>query len=521
MKSKAGTLIAATIIFWMISSAPLSRAQRNGVDLKLPSVAVSRRASVATTLPPRVKRTFATLSGPGCIRHIWASHSLPQENSSRNSILRIYFDDEPVPYVEAPSGDFFGVMHGKPWYAINTPFLSVQAEISFNCYFPMPFAKSARVEFESGDEQQVVFCMVDWQEFPEQEMKEKRRFCARWRREFPTQSFGENFLMFDADGPGQLLGYVFGLRLVDYKDRWSHGGADNIYIDGDGEHPSYIRGIGGEDTFGTSDGGSLHKPTTHLSASMPLFEHFDDGKTRPAKYITGYRFFHNEPIHFRKSIQMRFGCMSNDICATAYWYQEGAVRPFFKMPEFSYLAPRLSGKEIPRGSHDLPIPDSGAWSISEATHTDEVAVAAQTPLDEDESLDPNEWKALRAMHGFVDILHARRPNPRGAGIYIHSGAASARAILSAPSKLTAKIRLAWDDRLVLRVNDAEPIDLGHRDNFGDRTVEVPLRKGDNLVDITLSNTQNFNHGGWAFAFQATAPDGTVLLPRAAGRMKVE
>jgi hypothetical protein len=514
MKNKQVGILATLVAGLLNLGFQHCAAQQTGLDLKLPEVAVSRRSSVATTMLPKSKRTFARLTGPGCIKHIWASHSLPQKHSSRNSIIRIYFDDEPVPYVEAPSGDFFGVMHGKPWYPINTPFLSVQAEISFNCYFPMPFAKSARVEFEAGDESQIVFCMVDWEEFPDQQMEEKRRFCARWRREFPTERFGQNFLMFDADGPGQLVGYVFGLRLIDYTDRWSHGGADNIYIDGDGEHPSYIRGIGGEDTFATSDGGSLHPPSTHLNASMPLFEHFDDGKTRPAKNITGYRFFHNDRIHFQKSIQMRFGCMSNDICATVYWYQQGPVRPYFEMPDFSHLVPGKESKEIPRGSHDLPIPDSGSWLISEASHTDEVAVAAQTPLDPDESIDPAVWKRLNAMHGFISFLHARRPNPRGSGIYIHSGAASARSVLRAPADMTATVQLGWDDRLVLRVNDAAPIDLGHRDSFGSRTVDVPLKKGDNVIDITLSNTQNFNHGGWAFAFKATTPEGEVLVPQA-------
>ena len=44
--------------------------------------------------------------------------------------------------------------------------------------------------------------------------------------------------------------------------------------------------------------------------------------------------------------------------------------------------------------------------------------------------------------------------------------------------------------------------------------EVPLRKGLNQLALTLSNTRGTNHGGWAFAFQATAPDGRALVPRA-------
>ena len=99
-------------------------------------------------------------------------------------------------------------------------------------------------------------------------------------------------------------------------------------------------------------------------------------------------------------------------------------------------------------------------------------------------------------------------------IYIHEGMASARCILDAPEDTTAKVRVAWDDRLVVRVGDARPMDLGHRDNFGDRIIELRLRKGKNPVDVALSNTKNFNHGGWAFSFHATTPDGTVLIPRA-------
>ena len=145
---------------------------------------------------------------------------------------------------------------GQDWYPIDNHYLSIKAWNGYNCYFPMPFAHSARIEFESSDEQNYVILEVDWDRYPDQEMSEPRRFCARWRREMPTQRYGEDFLMLDADGPGQLLGFVYGVRLLDDADRWSHGGADNIYLDGEGEHPAYLRGIGGEDTFGEGYGGA-------------------------------------------------------------------------------------------------------------------------------------------------------------------------------------------------------------------------------------------------------------------------
>ena len=508
--------MARSIFF---AAAPLALAstafgQYPNLDLQLPSESVTSRASLVTVIPAKTRKTYADLEGPGCIRHIWAT-TTRSDLDNRNVIIRIFFDGEETPYVEAPLGDFFGVMHGKAYYPINTALLSVQPKSGYNCYFPMPFAKSARVEFEAGDRDQPLYCMVDWHRYPDQELTEKRRFCARWRREFPTQRYDEDFFLLDADGPGQLVGFVYGVRLIDNTDRWSHGGGDNIYIDGDGEHPSYLRGIGGEDTFGTSYGGALHTPGTHLNAEMPYYFHEDIGEARPAQNVVGYRWFLNDAIRFEKSVHVRFGCMSNDICATAYWYQEEPVRPYFRMPDFAHLLPGKTSLEIPRGKFDEPLPDSGTWWISPAGQAKDVAAALAAQLDPRSLVrfDPVGWTRRSAIHGFIDFGHVHRPEKRGAGVF-HEGFAHARCLLDAPGDMTARFRIAWDDRLVLRVGNQQPIDLGHKNNFGQRELEIPLKKGANPVVVTLANTRNFNHGGWAFALQATLPDGSLLKPRA-------
>jgi hypothetical protein len=82
--------------------------------------------------------------------------------------------------------------------------------------------------------------------------------------------------------------------------------------------------------------------------------------------------------------------------------------------------------------------------------------------------------------------------------------------------MVAKIRLAWDGRAVVRVNGT-PSEFAHQASFRHRTVDVPLKKGANRVSVLLSNDTGTNHGGWAFAFRATAPDGSILVPRAAGK----
>ena len=511
------------------------------MNLNLPKVAVPDRISLVQPIKANERTTIANLEGPGCIRHIWATAG--REGNGRQIIVRVYFDEEPVPYIEAPFGDFFGVMHGLPWYPVNNRYLSIQSFSGYNCYFDMPFAQSARIEVECGMGDSSIIMFVNWHRFPDQKLEDPRRFCARWRREAPTERYGEDFLMLDADGPGQLVGFVYGVRLYDDTDRWSHGGGDNIYIDGDGDHPAYLRGIGGEDTFGSSYGGALHTPETHLYAGLPYYTHADVGQARPAQRLVGYRFFERDSIEFRKSIHVRFGSMENDICGTSYWYQEGPVRPFFEMPDWQLLQPaeRFESPwgELPSGTYDLPLPDSGSWWVcGPFWNRDDRAMEAD--LDAETYFDPNatfdgmhdeespwltegsreldrdvpRWKQQRALRGFVDFNHVFRPHILGTPSHSRDAAAIARCVLEVTEDTTANIRLAWDDRLILRVNGSERIDLGHHDAFRSQTVDVDLKKGQNVIVLKLNNTLGSNYCGWTFAFRATLPDGSVLIPRA-------
>ncbi len=57
----------------------------------------------------------------------------------------MYWDGEEHPSVECPIGDFFGMGHG-----LDKPFTSLPVRVSSdgrgrNCYWPMPFRKSARI----------------------------------------------------------------------------------------------------------------------------------------------------------------------------------------------------------------------------------------------------------------------------------------------------------------------------------------------------------------------------------------
>ena len=274
---------------------------------------------------------LAELEGPGCIRHIWMTLA-PCTMVNGQIVLRIYWDGESEPSVEAPIGDFFGLCHGIPFYEINSRYLSVQGQSGLNAYFPMPFVRSARIEVETGPiEPLSLYYHVNWHRYPQGVLEEELRFHAQWRREYPTEAYREEYLVLDAVGRGRLLGFVYGVRLYDDTDRWSHGGAENIYIDGESD-PVFLKGSGGEDTFGTSYGGALHTPESHLYAGISYYVHEDVGQARPAQRLGAYRFFEEDTIPFRESLHFRFGCVSNDICSTAYWYQTEPHRKFPKFP---------------------------------------------------------------------------------------------------------------------------------------------------------------------------------------------
>ena len=512
----SGLLLASAIFCHLTGSA--AAAGTGPFQLDLPERPVSQR--VARVENVSGKKVLATMEGPGCIRHLQIIISRPAigdvsvaRAGSRGVILRIYFDDSEVPQVESPLGDFFGVMHGLDWYPVNTEFLSVKAWNAYNCYFEMPFAKRARIEVEVNGSR-TVYLHADWHHYPEQELKEQRRFCARWRRENPAQAYGEEFLLLDAVGAGQLVGFIYGIRLRDDKARWSHGGADQIYIDGDSRFPSVIRGTGGEDTFGTSYGGTQHPPETHLYAGMPHYSYEEIGRPYPAQHLVGYRFFTKDSIRFEKSVHMRFGSMANDISGTVYWYQSGALQPFTKLPAQAKIE---GDQELKREESLVPLPDDGGtwWTRGPLDNPDDRAIqsALQERLNIAAPFDNDGWKARQSYHGFIEFNHLFRPHEKGVATHFTGKVAVAHCVLEAPRDLTAKLRIAWDDRLVLHVNDSEPRDLGTHDFLRPKEIEVPLRKGPNQVRVTLTNTTGTNHGAWAFTFQASAPDGTRLLPK--------
>ncbi len=97
------------------------------------------------TLKPGSITTLAEITGPGAIQHIWITVDVP---AYRSCILRIYWDGEDTPSVEAPVADFFANSHGLR-YDVNSLPVVVNPRGGFNCYWPMPFRGKALITVEN------------------------------------------------------------------------------------------------------------------------------------------------------------------------------------------------------------------------------------------------------------------------------------------------------------------------------------------------------------------------------------
>ena len=83
-------------------------------------------------------------TGPGVITHIWFTIAADSSHHLKEIVLRIYWDGNEKPSVETPVGDFFGLNLGQ-YILYQSAFLNCSSVQALNCYFAMPFRKSARI----------------------------------------------------------------------------------------------------------------------------------------------------------------------------------------------------------------------------------------------------------------------------------------------------------------------------------------------------------------------------------------
>jgi len=96
------------------------------------------------TIEPGATLTVLDEAGPGVITHVWFTLADDEMYHLKKIVLRMYWDGEATPSVEAPLGDFFGLGLGD-YHTFESAPLSVAPTRALNSFFWMPFQKRARI----------------------------------------------------------------------------------------------------------------------------------------------------------------------------------------------------------------------------------------------------------------------------------------------------------------------------------------------------------------------------------------
>src|SRR6202050_4751951 len=127
--------------------------------------------------------------GPGEIRHVWITIASGERYHLKKMVLRMYWDGEATPSVEAPVGDFFGLGLGDYFLYQSIP-LSVGADKALNCFFPMPFQKHARITLTNEGSKHVdaFYWNIDMRAYAAPLPAETLYFHAQYRQATPNKA---------------------------------------------------------------------------------------------------------------------------------------------------------------------------------------------------------------------------------------------------------------------------------------------------------------------------------------------
>lgn len=305
------------------------------------------KVSPSVKIPSKTTFTMAEINGSGAIQHIWLT---PAGIKWRYAIIRIYWDDEKEPSVEAPLGDFF-CMGWNQYAPVNSLAVTVNPGSAFNCYWVMPFRKKAKITIENlADEEFRLYYQVDYVETTVPD--DAAYFHAQFRRVNPLP-YKEVYTLVDGiKGKGHYVGTYIAWGV--HNNGWWGEGEIKFYIDGDKDFPT-ICGTGTEDYFCGSYDFDVRKKNA-AGVDVVEYQEFNtayvglpqvirgDGHYQVMQRFGMYRWHIPDPIRFEKDLKVtiqalgwrgdgRYLPLQDDIASVVFWYQAEPHAPFPKLPE--------------------------------------------------------------------------------------------------------------------------------------------------------------------------------------------
>ena len=302
-------------------------------------------------IAPGATQEVFNSAGPGVITHIWFTIAAASANHLKEIVIRMYWDGNAKPSVEVPVGDFFGLNLGQ-YVIYQSKFLNCSSIKALNCYFSMPFHKSARITATNESTQTVnaFYSNIDYQ-LPPSLPEDALYFHAQYRQATPNAAVkfaagdkelnpsGErNYVYAETRGRGHMMGVTLGV--LQNAERWMGEGDDMIFID-DEKTPAIV-GTGSEDyfcgawDFGGRDGAV---PFAHLYNGAHLMS---SAERTGGRYCL-YRWHADNPVTFTKYLKhtMEHGHANDradNFYSVCYWYQ---TEPYTDFPPLPAMAERI------------------------------------------------------------------------------------------------------------------------------------------------------------------------------------
>jgi len=302
--------------------------------------------------------TLMDEAGPGIISHVWVTIATDDPNHLKAMVLRMYWDSESSPSVEAPIGDFFGLGLGEYHLYQSAP-LQVGSDKALNCFFPMPFQKHARITVENEGTQKVdaFYFNIDYRAYSKALSADELYFHAQYRQAAPNHGWTNqwnsngdanvndkknldgdgNYVWMEATGRGHFVGVT--MSVLQNQDGWWGEGDDMFFVDG--ERMPSINGTGSEDYFLGAWGFGGHPFAYELYGAPVVGQEVAGGRS------SVYRFHLDSPIPFTKSLRATIehghaNHRSDNFFSVAYWYQSEPHAAFPALPGLEQRIPRIS-----------------------------------------------------------------------------------------------------------------------------------------------------------------------------------
>lgn len=229
-----------------------------------------------------------------------------------DTFIRVYYNGETEPSVNAPLGAFFGGGTLGSAYVKAMPLGMADGRLYM--YFPMPFEESAKVTLVSTtpDNRVDLNYTVEYADFSD-DFDDVGYFKTEYRELLPNTTLDQDVELLRTDGRGKMVGVMQSGKMLEKQRSWGWfmEGDERFYMDK--KRTPSIFGTGTEDFY---NAGWYYRNGVFSNAFAGCT--FKDLDSRPTR-VAAYRLFVNDAMQFRNGIDAYIEHGGSNDTVSQYW----------------------------------------------------------------------------------------------------------------------------------------------------------------------------------------------------------